>query len=443
MEYPFWLVPGIGKGLIIGVISVLHVFVAQFAVGGGVYLAWMEGRAEKLQSPELLQWLEKHTRFFLLLTMVFGGVSGVAIWFAMTVVSPAGTYILVSNFVFIWAAEWTFFLVEIVTLLAYYYTYPLRRDGRFSARLHMRIGWLYAFAGFMSLFLINGIITYMLTPGQSLETGRLIHAFFNPTFWPSLVFRFALCLLLAGMFALFTAARLKNETIKRSVTRSAALWVALPLLPLAASTAWYYFALPPDRQLAMTRRTLDIYPFAKAYGWILPIILIGSLFAFVRAERLRTPLTIAILCSGLALVGSFEWIRETGRRPWLVPGIVYSNGMTVAEKSFMDKRGISAISGWSNLLADSKASRGAKVTRGEFIFEQQCGTCHGINGPRLDIVPLLERYSPAGMAAQLAGQGKRLTYMPPFSGNSDDITTLAEFLNSLRGERERKSPSAK
>lgn len=435
MEYPFWFVPGIGKGLIIGLISVIHVFVAQFAVGGGIYLAWMEGKANRLNSAELLQWLEKHTRFFLLLTMVFGGISGVGIWFSMTVVSPVGTHTLVSNFVFIWAAEWTFFLLEIITLLVYYYTYSLRRQGRFNAGLHQRIGWAYAFAGFMSLFLINGVITFMLTPGQALETGSLVHGFFNPTFWPSLVFRAALCLMLAGMFALFTAARIKDDSLKRMVIRSASLWVGLPLLPMLAATVWYYFALPPDRQAAMLRRTMDIHPFVQAYGWVFLIVFIGGIVAFVRAERLRIPLAIAILCSGLAMEGSFEWIRETGRRPWLVPGLVYSNGITVHEGETARKRGINAVSGWSRLLEDEKASRGAVINRGELIFEQQCGICHGVNAPRMDIIPLLGRYSSEGVKAQLAGQGKRLNYMPPFFGNSDDINTLADYLNSLRSTR--------
>ena len=435
MEYPFWFVPGLGKGLIIGVISVLHVFIAQFAVGGGIYLVWMEHKASRQSSPELLLWLEQHTRFFLLLTMVFGGISGVAIWFAVTVVSPAGTYMLVSNFGFLWAAEWAFFLLEIAALLFYYYTYPLRRQGRFDAALHLRIGWIYAFAAFMSLFIINGIMTYMLTPGQSLETRSMVHGFFNPTFWPSLFFRTALCLTLAGMFALFTAARIKDAELKRYVIRSAGLWVGLPLLPMLASMLWYYFALPPDRQAAMLRRTVDIHPFLVTFGWVLPVIFIGGIAAFVRAQRLRYPLAIAILCSGLVLVGSFEWIRETGRRPWLVPGILYSNSMSVHEGEMMNKHGISAVSGWVKLLEDENASRGAAVTKGELIFEQQCGACHGINGPRLDIVPLLERFSPAGVKAQLAGQGRRLDYMPPFFGNNDDMRTLADFLNALRVPR--------
>ena len=38
MNYPFWEVPVIGGGLVIGIIAILHVFVSHFAVGGGLFL---------------------------------------------------------------------------------------------------------------------------------------------------------------------------------------------------------------------------------------------------------------------------------------------------------------------------------------------------------------------------------------------------------------------
>ena len=201
MELPVWHFVGIGSGLIIGIVSVLHVFVAQFAVGGGIYLVWMERKAYRDGAPEILQWLERHTHFFLLLTMVFGGLSGVGIWFTMSVVNPGATSMLIHNFVFFWAAEWGLFLLEVVSLLAYYYTYPWSRSGRMSPETHMRIGIVYACSGFLSLVLINGIITFMLTPGQGLATGNVWLGFFNPTYWPSVVVRLGICLILAGLFA--------------------------------------------------------------------------------------------------------------------------------------------------------------------------------------------------------------------------------------------------
>ena len=57
-------------------------------------------------------------------------------------------------------------------------------------------------------------------------------------------------------------------------------------------------------------RTSDIHPFLITYGWMLPVVFLAGVVAFVRAERLRKPLSIVILCSGLLLVGSFEWVAK-------------------------------------------------------------------------------------------------------------------------------------
>ena len=43
----------------------------------------------------------------------FGTVSGVGIWFAIGLTHPEATSTLIHNFVFGWAMEWVFFLVEL------------------------------------------------------------------------------------------------------------------------------------------------------------------------------------------------------------------------------------------------------------------------------------------------------------------------------------------
>lgn len=435
MEYPVWYIPGLNKGLVIALISVLHVFIAQFAVGGGLYLVWTERKAHRDKNRELLAWLEGHTRFFLLLTMVFGGLSGVGIWFSISVAIPAATALLAHNFLFIWASEWVFFLIEVAALLVYYYTYPLCRQGIMRPAAHMRVGWIYAAAGFTSLFFINGIISFMLTPGDAVQNGELGRAFFNPGYWPSLVYRGALCLLLAGMFALFTAPRIAGEALRRSVVRSASCWVGLPFLVLAASSFWYVLALPPGRREALARRTADMQPFVMAYGWILALIFLAGIAAFALSSRLRRPVAVLILCLGLALVGSFEWMRESGRRPWLVPGHMYSSGMTLAEGMRADAEGVASLSVWSRIVEDGAAALDGKrpfLTRGALLFAQQCAACHGVGGPKLDIVPRVEKLTAPGLAAQLQGQGNGLSYMPPVYGSAADKAALAEYLDGLR-----------
>ena len=56
----------------------------------------------------------------------------------------------------------------------------LLRLGTLDARTHEIVGWIYFIAAFMSLVVINGIITFMLTPGGWLENQEFWTGFFNP-----------------------------------------------------------------------------------------------------------------------------------------------------------------------------------------------------------------------------------------------------------------------
>jgi cytochrome bd-type quinol oxidase subunit 1 len=112
--------------------------------------------------------------------MVAGALTGVGIWFTISLLSPSATSVLIHSFVFGWGTEWTFFVIEIVALFIYYYTFD-----RLSVRNHLSIGWIYFGAAWMSLFVVNGIIGFMLTPGAWVENNSFWSGFFNPTGRPS------------------------------------------------------------------------------------------------------------------------------------------------------------------------------------------------------------------------------------------------------------------
>ena len=112
MGYPFWDVD-IGYGLLMATISVIHVFVSHFAIGGGLYLVMAETTARKKNDTLRLEFLQKLSKFFVLVTVVFGALTGVGIWFVIGLLNPAATELLIHNFVWGWAIEWTFFAVEI------------------------------------------------------------------------------------------------------------------------------------------------------------------------------------------------------------------------------------------------------------------------------------------------------------------------------------------
>jgi cytochrome bd-type quinol oxidase subunit 1 len=202
-----------------GGISILHVFVSHFAIGGGFFLVVNERAARSAGDPVRLEFLEKLNRFFALATLVTGALTGVGIWFVIGPLNPAATEVLIHNFVWAWALEWTLFVVEILAAILYYYGWK-----RMSPAGHMAIGWIYFIFAWLSLFVINGILTFMLTPGSWLVSGNFWDGLVNPTYWPSLVLRSLIAVMIAGLYALLVAARIRREEDKIRLVRRKAAW---------------------------------------------------------------------------------------------------------------------------------------------------------------------------------------------------------------------------
>ena len=60
MNYPFWDIPYLGSGWVIGLIAIFHVMISQFAVGGGFYLPLAERKALRMKDPQLrADWLKQ------------------------------------------------------------------------------------------------------------------------------------------------------------------------------------------------------------------------------------------------------------------------------------------------------------------------------------------------------------------------------------------------
>lgn len=210
MNYPVWDV-SFGAGLLIALVAILHVFVSHFAVGGGLFLVVTERKARRNHDPALLDWLKAHTKFFVLVTVVFGAISGVGIWFTIGLISPMATANLIHIFVWGWAIEWVFFFIEITAALLYLYGWDKLQPG-----LHAWFGWIYFIAAYASLVIINGIVTFMLTSGSWTRNHEFWRGFFNPRYFPSLAFRTAIAFALAGIYALITASVQKDPSSRRA-----------------------------------------------------------------------------------------------------------------------------------------------------------------------------------------------------------------------------------
>ena len=127
MDYPIWDL-AMGGGVLIGIVAIAHVLVSHFAVGGGLAIALVETLAVRRGDRALRDLAKRSSLMLILMSTVFGAISGVGIWVTIGLVAPAATSALIHTFVWGWATEWAFFILEVAMALAW--SPPGTRCGR-------------------------------------------------------------------------------------------------------------------------------------------------------------------------------------------------------------------------------------------------------------------------------------------------------------------------
>ncbi len=420
MNYPVWYLPNLGGGLLIAIIAILHVVISHLAVGGGLFLVLTERKAVRNHNSALLEYVRKHTWFFLLLTMVFGGLSGVGIWFIISLVHPAATSSLIHTFVFGWAIEWVFFTGEIVALLIYHY-----RFGRMDHRSHMILGWLYFIFAWLSLFIINGILGFMLTPGKWIETGNFWQGFFNPSFLPALIFRTSISVIFAGVFGLVTAGWIRDKGTRLLVFRICSRWMYIPVIVLILTGFYYTRVISGDSFQNIFHLNREADPFITLLI-VSSIILFGlGLFTLVKVPQpLQKAGALLLVIIAFAWMAGFEYTREIARKPYVLYGQMYSNGITPDQVPLLNREGFLKHAKWARVR--EVPEEGWKEAGAE-ILRLQCLSCHTLDGYN-GIIPKADRLTERGLEAMLTGMGKVNHYMPPFVGTVREKKALAAYL---------------
>lgn len=492
MNYPIWDIPG--SGLLIAGISILHVFISHFAVGGGLFLVLAERKARREQDEAFLAYVKHHSGFFILVTLVLGAITGVGIWFIIGLVHPPATSSLINTFVWAWATEWTFFVAEIAAAMVYYYGWD-----RLAPRTHMAVGWVYFANAWLSLVVINGILTYMLTPGAWVETRGFWDGFFNETYWPGMVARTFASAGLAGLYALLTASWLADGDLKEKVARYAGwAWIVPMAVALPLSLLWYLAAaagggVPVAEILgaktdgigpvlsAIFSRSDTGYPIAQAAAfWLIlasvTLVVFTLYTVLMRARSYRWPLASFLMLLGFVMMGGGEWVREDLRKPYVIGRYMFVHGARLpaaagvpqppaeAVERFgpdrftvdaLNTNGVLASSPWLRAtppeMADDYVLRVGH--EGRELFRAECAWCHTENG-YLAIRPLARGKSAAALQTVLAkmaepvdGHGQPASWdaadlrvktwrsrrMPPFVGTDEERATLAAYVALLGG----------
>ncbi|WP_206199112.1 cytochrome c [Thiomicrorhabdus indica] len=440
--YPSWYVPVIGSAWVMGIIGTIHVLSSHTSVGASWLFALLETKAVRENKPELMEYIKKYGVFLLVFSYIIGSITGPGIWYAITVASPKGVGGLIHNFVWVWAAEWVYFTVEVIGVYALVYLI-----GKVDPKTHLKLTWVFALASWATMLLIVGILSFMMWPGNDswYQTGSTMDAFFNLNFFAHLGLRTAFMFAIAGAVGGILASTMKNEAVRIEITRFLSKMGLAGVFLGMIMWMWYIQTLPENAKIIMQ---------TQLPGYIAP-----TLFAVLGATILYFALTA---WKPLYLKQSFAWAmtaviaiaglwpeersRESIRKPYVAGQYVYSNQLISRDVPgkqiesnlpMVAQKGILATHPFvpEELKNYTDANR---LQAGEFVAKAMCANCHSMEDTGLR--PMVKKLHGSTDVAQIkAYLGGALyhglvPYMPRIPLPEHEQQLVAEYLASLSKE---------
>jgi len=445
MHYPWWYVSGLTAPMLIAIISVVHVLVAHYAVGGGLFLAVETRHAYRQKDAEYLAYLKRHARFFILLTVVFGAITGVGIWWTIGLASPLATQVLIRTFVFGWAMEWVFFVIEITAAFIFYYYWD-----RLPEKTHVVIGFIYALAAWLSLVLITGITAFMLQPGEWLNSGDFWIGFFNPQMLPQTVARTGGALLLSSLYVyLHAAVVIKEPRLQRLIEQRSTRPALLGAVLIAAGGVLWYALLPPSAAAAIYSASVLNVLVAVIFAATVVVFALLYLGPYRNPGWLHSPgFAGALLLFGVAAFTTGEFIREAIRKPYVVYNVVFGNQVLPEEVADLRENGYLESGVWTkayvqahypDVLRDGRIDPrrlaalepARQIALGEVIFQYHCNDCHAAREGYSAVGPLMQGWSRQRIR-QLVGNLHEVRFtMPPWCGTPEEADVLTRYLETI------------
>jgi cytochrome bd ubiquinol oxidase subunit I len=445
VHYLWWYVPFLTSPMLIAIISVIHVLVSHYAVGGGLFLAVETRHAHRQGDQEYLAYLKRHTRFFVLLTVVFGAITGVGIWWTIGLASPLATGVLIRTFVFGWAMEYVFFVLELTAAFIFYYYWD-----RLPPKTHVVIGWIYALSAWISLVLITGITAFMQNPGNWLTDRNFWTAFLNPEFLPQTIARTGGALLLSSLYVyLHAAVTIKDPRLQRLIeqrsTRPALLGAVLITV---GGIAWFVF-LPHSAQSALYAASVLNVLVALIFASTAVVFVLLYLGPYRNPGWIYSPgFAAALLLFGVAAFSTGEFIREAVRKPYIIYNVVFGNQIFPDEVTELKQRGYLESGPWTkafvvehypNLVVDGHISSKRlpslppkdQLVVGEVLFQYHCNDCHAADHGYSPVGPMISGWTPNMIRTMLDDLHRSRFFMPPWCGTPEEADVLTAYLASV------------
>ena len=437
--YPTWFEPGIGSGWIIAFIATIHVLFSHASVGAAVLFAWLANVAVRKNRPAYLAFIRRYGLFLLIFSYVLGSITGPGIWFSATIASPRGISALIHSFVWLWASEWVFFVIEVIGVYLLVYL-----AGKVDTKTHTRIAVIFGLASIMTLLIIVGILSFMLWPGSPdwAETGGVLTAFFSENTFSQMFTRLMFMLTITGVVGGMVAARIAVPEDKTMIARVLSTVGIIGAVGGYFAFSWYMTTLPANAHEMMATRLpshFGLMMTASVSIAVLYFALTAWKPAFLKTW-VAAVMTVVILVFGLA---PEEMSREIIRKPWVAGQYVYGNqiiGRDVPalgiknELPIVKEKGILAThpfipEGLRSVTPDNE------VEAGRALALTLCSNCHSLTPTGMRP---MERYFPPkadrDFIADYLGAGLyrgHTVYMPPVPIPEVEREAMAAFLATI------------
>ena len=443
--YPTFYVPGIGTAWVMGIIGVIHVVASHTSVGASFLFALLETKAYREDKPQLMDFIKKYGMFLLVFSYIIGSITGPGIWYAITVASPRGVGGLIHNFVWVWAAEWVYFTVEVIGVYALVYLI-----GKVDAKSHLKLTWSFALASWATMLLIVGILSFMMWPGHDnwYQTGSTNDAFYNINFFAHLGTRTGSMLVMAVVVGLMVASRMKDLELRRSVVKFLAPIGLVGGLFSVMMFLYYLQTLPNNAIVMLNTHLLPVY--AQGMVAVFAVSTLWLVFAWWKPHRVYTSLAVALFAF-IAVVGVWpeERMRESMRKPYVAGQYIYGNQVIARDVpgkgivGEVDKIAESGLLKLHPFVPDRLrvVNDGNRLEVGRLLAKVACANCHSLEpGTPLRNIP--DKFHGATdedlIAAFMHGPLKHGTqpYMPRIDLPEDEVRAIAHFLATVNSGKD-------
>jgi hypothetical protein len=425
--------------MIIGLNAVIHVLISHgIAIGAFAMIILGERSFGSLApadqaNPAWPSFNKGFMRFVVFTTTILGSVTGAGIWFTTTALAPRGISDMVRLFFWAWFLEYfAFFGEAVVLLLLYYHWDDLVKNQK---KRFMRYGYSAIFFSVFSAVSITAILGFMLTPGNWVFDHRFWSGLLNPSYLPQLASRLSFSFLIGALVAIGAVIYWGDTSYREQAVRTFGKVMFVSSALFVVFLLWYYYVTPQafagNIPFAVMTSHFSRYTLLLSAANLLFFIILFACARLAISGRLQGVrfLLIPSLVSIVLLVAQFERIREFIRGPYLMPSYMYANSILLDEVPLLQEKGMTNVSPWYQSVYQKDT-----ISRGAFLFGQNCGVCHtesGINSIR----DRLKDRSIDGIYVIIGRTHEMVPFMPPFAGNDDERRAMTEYLFRLgKGE---------